>query len=112
MCDLPYILDPPDVTINSPIETFNNNSTLILTCGFVGVPHPSLEWIFNGILLNNNNDSIIITNTSNISSNTSILQWMNTNTDVVGRFTCVATNYLGSDNRTITTQIRRKFLNP
>ena len=105
-----YLLDSPDVTTtNGSIETFNVNSTLTLWCGFVGIPYPSLEWTHNGLPLSNSNNSITITNTSNMSSHTSILEWKTVPILAAGTFTCVATNNLGSDNTSITVRIQSKF---
>ena len=105
------VLDPPEVTTTlGPIETFNVNSTLTLQCGFMGIPYPSLEWNHNGLLLSDSIDSITITNTSNMSSYTSVLEWMYVPIDAAGIFICVATNNLGSANTSITVQIRSKFL--
>ena len=76
----------------------------------MGIPYPSLEWTHNGLLLHNSNDLITITNTSNMSSHSSILEWMYVPFDAAGIFICVATNNLGMATTSITVQILSKFL--
>ena len=107
---LPSILAAPDVT-NSLMETFDKDGTLTLTCSFEGIPHPSVEWIYNGLPLSSSNDSITIIDTSDLSEGTSTLQWVNASPDTVGMFTCIATNNLGSAHRSINVVNRRKFIN-
>ena len=105
------ILAAPDVTTtNSLLESFDIDSTLTLMCSFEGVPLPSLEWTHNGLPLSSSNESITITNTIGLSNGTSTLQWVNASPDTVGMFTCVASNNLGSANRSINVQIRSKFV--
>ena len=105
------ILAAPDVTTtNSLLESFDIDGTLTLTCSFEGVPLPLLEWVHNGLPLSNSNISITISNTRGLSNGTSTLQWVNASPDTVGMFTCVATNNLGSANRSINVQIRSKFV--
>ena len=105
-------LDAPDVeTRNSLLELFDIDSTLTLMCSFEGVPLPLLVWMHNGLSLSNSNASTTITNTSDLSNGTSTLQWVNVSPDTVGTFTCVATNSLGSADRSINVQIRSKFFN-
>ena len=104
------ILAAPDVTTtNSLLESFDIDGTLTLMCSFLGVPLPSLEWTHNGIPLSSSNDSITITSIIGLSYGTSTLQWVNASPDAVGMFTCVASNNLGSANRSINVQIRSKF---
>ena len=103
------ILAAPDVTTtNSLRELLDIHSTLTLTCSFEGVPLPLLEWLHNGLPLNNSNVSI--TDTNFLFVGTSTLQWVNASPDTVGTFTCAGTNILGSSSRSINVQIRSKFV--
>ena len=106
-----HTIDPPDVTTtNSLMVSFQEDSTLSLNCGFVGIPTVSLVWMNNGRLLSNSDDSITITVSSGPSSNTSTLQWMNIPLNANGSIDCVATNNLGSDRLSIGLQILSKFV--
>ena len=89
---------------------FDVDGTLTLMCSFEGVPLPSLEWTHNGLPISSSNVSITITNTSGLSYGTSTLHWVNVSPDTVGTFTCIATNNLGSANRSINVKIRSKFV--
>ena len=105
------ILASPNVTTsNNLLESFDIDSTLTLMCYFEGVPLPSLEWTHNGQPICSGNESITIVTTRVLSNGTSMLLWVNASPDTVGMFTCVATNNLGSANRSINVQIQSKFV--
>ena len=91
-------------------NSFDVDSNLTLMCSFEGVPLPSLEWSHNGLLISSSNDSITITSTIGLFYGTSTLQRVNVFPDTIGTFTCVATNNLGSANRSIDVQIRSNFV--
>ena len=106
------ILAAPVVTTNnSLLESFDIDDTLTLMFSFEGVPLPTLDWTHNVLPISSSNDSVTITSTIGLSYGTSTLQWVNVSPDTVGTFTCVATNNLGSANRSINVQIRSKFAN-
>ena len=104
-------LDAPDVTTtNNLMESYEKNSTLILSCSFVGLPPPLLEWTHKSRPLGNNSNLITITNTRILSNGTSMLQWINLPIDADGIFACVATNNVGSQKILIDVQILSTFL--
>ena len=86
---------------NLMIELIPLGGTLSLTCNYMAVPAPTVEWLFNGSLLNVAHPRISQTD-SNVAS---ILTRTSLTHDEGGNYSCVVTNSRGSDFRNVTVLI-------
>ena len=76
----------------------NETNPVIFSCQAIGEPVPNISWYFNGEMIDVSNASkYIISNSSNGTMVMSLLTIMNTQSSDVGRYTCVAENFIGSD---------------
>ena len=81
------------------------NDDLILSCSAIGIPSPSIEWMFNGSKIENT--SLINYNTTGRIT-TSTLTITMIQSDHVGIYSCIATNSnstnhsIESNNATVT----------
>lgn len=84
-------IDIPKVTAQIlNFQTAQLGSALILSCNFDGVPIPTIQWLHNGTVLTNMEDTVTITGDSN-----STLQLSNLNRNGGGVYSCEAENDLG-----------------
>ena len=84
-----------------PLNDFLENETnyIQFVCQAIGVPVPNITWSFNGVMVNLSdsfkyNSSSMYLNESIIESTLSL---RNTESSDVGRYTCVASNIIGTD---------------
>ena len=76
----------------------NETHSITFSCQAIGEPVPIISWYFNGVMIYVSNASkYIISNSSNGTMVISLLTIMNTQSFDVGRYTCVAENFIGSD---------------
>ena len=76
----------------------NETNSLTFSCQAIGEPVPTISWYFNGVMICVSNTSkYIISNSSNVTMVISSLTITNTQSSDVGRYTCVAENFIGSD---------------
>ena len=76
----------------------NETNPITFSCQAIGEPVPNISWYFNGELIDVSNASkYIISNSSNGTVVIGLLTIMNTQSSDVGRYTCFAENFVGSD---------------
>ena len=76
----------------------NETNPITFSCQAIGEPVPNISWYFNGELIDVSNASkYIISNSSNGIMVIGLLTIMNTQSSDVGRYTCFAENFVGSD---------------
>lgn len=86
----PVIHSPPDDT------SIATNESLILTCIVRGFPTPSIQWYFNGSLLNQDERMYIIEEHLDVTSTSSILIIENTTVADSGEYVCIGINDAGN----------------
>ena len=76
----------------------NETNPITFSCQAIGEPVPNISWYFNWEMIDTSNISkYIISNSSNGTMVISLLTITNTQSSDVGRYTCVAENFIGSD---------------
>ena len=96
-----------------PLNDFLENETnsIQFVCQAIGVPVPYIRWNFNGAMVNLSdsskyNSSSMYLNESVIESTLSI---SNTQSSDVGRYTCVASNIIGTDKSSGVLTVNGKY---
>ena len=70
------------------------------TCKAIGEPVPEINWYFNGVMINESDDSgkyTIVSQPINITTTEKVLTIYNATSCDVGVYTCVASNVIGND---------------
>ena len=76
----------------------NETNPIIFRCKATGKPIPTIDWYFNGILINvSKSNNYNISNSLNGAVVTSSLAIVNAQSSNVGTYTCHAENIIGSD---------------
>ena len=75
----------------------NEEDTASFTCQATGDPLPTISWYFNGVLLVNGIEHMILTMLLNTTTINNTLTIMNVQSSDVGTYTCNATNVVSTD---------------
>ena len=70
------------------------------TCKAIGKPVPDISWYFNGVMINESDNSgkyTIVSQSINITTTEKVLTIYNATSYDVGVYTCVASNIIGND---------------
>ena len=78
-------------------QSRNESDTASFTCQATGEPVPTISWYFNGDLLVNGMERMILVTSLNSTTNSSTLTIMNIQSSDVGTYTCNATNVVSND---------------
>ncbi len=90
------------LNITSDTDVLEKDSFKIV-CVIDGLPFPEVVWFKDNVMIQNQNNLRINVNLDGISSTISI---NSSSTDDSGMYTCVAINDVGSDNGTVTIQVK------
>ena len=104
----------PNTTVSSSNEvTINEGDLYTITCEAVGYPPPTITWsrsdgAFSGRVSVSNIVSVL-TGNGNVTRVSVNLTITNAYREDTGAYMCSATNYIGSDNKTVTITVQCKF---
>ena len=94
-----FYIVAPEIVLQLTDLLENETNPTQFTCQAIGVPVPSIEWYFNGTIINLSSNrskydsSSMLLNESIIES---FLSVMNAQSSDVGRYTCQAENIIGT----------------
>ena len=86
---------------NIPDETINEFQNVDFTCKATGEPVPSINWYFDGGMINvsdNSSKYMIVSRSLNITTTENTLTVYNVTSSDVGVYSCIATNLVGNDS--------------
>lgn len=93
-------LDAPEIVpANTSTNQIFRSAALHLTCGYVGVPSPDVQWLHNGSIIDINSTSgVTISNSGGQEGDNSFSIMIDAvDVDSGGTYTCRANNSLGID---------------
>ena len=100
-CQILFVLVAPTISSEVTGQRLNNGDTATYNCIASGEPIPTINWYFDGILVDKTNVvKYSISQSINASTITisSTLKVMNVESSDVGAYICNATNAVSSDN--------------
>ena len=80
---------------------------VLLVCDFAGLPKPSIQWLHNGVLLQ---DDTVGVNITLVNEQQYVLQLTNIRASSVGTYTCLANNTVGQASYDIDINIQSKLI--
>lgn len=94
---LHFFIDHPTITyFPHNVSTVNETNNVSMVCRAESVPEPTITWIKTGI-------------TSEILAYGEQFQIVNTRSRDDGKYTCIASNYLGQDSREVILNVQSKY---
>ena len=101
-----YITAVPNASSLSSINmTLHPGENITLTCGYSGIPLPTLQWKKDNFILNETSQEIDIS-FNNVTSTIVVNSMRGTNG---GIYTCEAINVVGASSRNYTIECKSKF---
>ena len=89
----------------------NETNPVTFSCQAIGEPIPSVNWYYNGFIINVSNDSEYRASSSmDDVVITSYLTIMNAQSNDVGIYTCEAENFIGNDSSSGVLTINGKYM--
>ena len=90
----------------------NETNPIIFSCQAIGEPVPTINWYFNGAMINVSDASKYnVSNASNGTMVTNALAIMNAQSPDVGTYTCYAMNIIGIDSSSGILTVNGKYVN-
>ena len=89
----------PSIEISLNNELRNQEEDVTFLCQSVGEPVPDIIWYFNGVMINESDDSskyMIVSRLLNITTTENTLTVYNVTSSDVGTYTCNYSNVIGS----------------
>ena len=91
--------------------TENETISATFTCQAIGEPVPTINWYFNGMMINvYNSTKYVVFNSFNETVITSLLTIVNVQSSDVGTYTCHAENIIGFDQKSGVLTVNGKYI--
>ena len=91
-----FFVAAPQISISSVQASYNEGSSVIISCTASGTPDPDIQWIRNGIMISSRKKS-------------AFLSFSRINRADDGQYTCRANNSAGNDQKHVTVVIHCKY---
>lgn len=95
------VSDPPEITVNENLGIILiPNARFSITCHYIAIPMPSVQWFHNGTVLDIAADPRVAVS---LSGNSSVLRIENVTSNDAGLYHCSFRNNRGNSSRQVTT---------